>query len=575
MVPLFEIKTDARAKAHGVWTGRAEGQSVNVHVVNPNLITPHDYLWYQCPRQALKIMQADPKWINKEDPKDHCRPLHHASSFGFLEVVEWLLANGAEVDARAYNDFSPLALANDPQVVRAILRYKPTDKDCAATFFRAPLENAAEQVATGGSNAKKWREIVQLMLDAGASYSLQVAACLNDVARLRDALNKDARLVNSLEGSRYSPLRIAARHGHTQICKVLLRNNADPNDWENGRGFPILVDAIKHPTVVKLLIDAGADLKTRISLRGFRSGAWIIKDEATALHFAAEAGALETVKLLLDAGVDVNAKDTEGQTALDIAARCGQGTVAHLVASRMGTAEACDKGRRALLREFVFSAKSDRLKLALQEKVVADIFAREGPTFMWLAAREVTVAKTKRQQEANARNLEIIETLSGLGIPIDMYAAITSDNRARVQELLKADPALGKSKDQDKQPILQRATTLDRRAVAALLLGVGADANDPNADGYTALHSAAFWGRPEIAKLLIERGADVNARAKNGLTPLHEAVRLRSVEVARLLVASGAKADATDNDGQTPLSLARLGEELEMIKLLGEKGGKK
>ncbi|MBI3411361.1 MAG: ankyrin repeat domain-containing protein [Planctomycetes bacterium] len=414
------------------------------------------------------------------------------------------------------------------------------------------------------------------MLDAGAPYSLQVAAYLNDVGRVRNALKENPDLANALEGSKHTPLRIAARHGRVEICKILLEHKADPNDWENGTGYPILADAIEHPAVVKLLLDAGADVKTRISWRAGKTGRWTIDDEATALHFAAQHGAIESVKLLLDAGIDVSAKDARGQTALDIAARCGQGEVAHLLASRMGTAEARDKGWRALLQQLVFSAESDRLKKVLTEKGVADVFAREGPAFMRSAAYQVRFAETKRHEKENARNLATIETLHGHGIPIDIYSAITSDNIARVKELLKADPAIAKSKDQDKRPVLHRAVTLDRRAMIVLLLDAGADANVSDSEGYTTLHSAAFWGRPEIAKLLIERRADVNARAKDGFTPLHEAARVGSVAVARLLVAGGAKVNATDNEGRTPLNWAgRNGEEPAMIDLLIESGGKK
>ncbi|MBI3411362.1 MAG: hypothetical protein HY040_23800 [Planctomycetes bacterium] len=125
IVPLFQIKADAQTKEHDVWTGRVEGGAVKVRVVNPKLTTPHDYLWNQCPKQALKMMQADKTWINKKDPEYSCTPLHHASRFGFVDVVEWMLANGADVDARAYNNFSPLYFADEPQVVRSILRHKP------------------------------------------------------------------------------------------------------------------------------------------------------------------------------------------------------------------------------------------------------------------------------------------------------------------------------------------------------------------------------------------------------------------------------------------------------------------
>ncbi len=99
IVPLFQIKADAQTREHGVWTGRVEGQAVKVRVIDPKLTTPHQYLWNQCPRQVLKMMKADRTWINKKDPEGRCTPLDHASRFGFVEVVEWLLANGADVDA--------------------------------------------------------------------------------------------------------------------------------------------------------------------------------------------------------------------------------------------------------------------------------------------------------------------------------------------------------------------------------------------------------------------------------------------------------------------------------------------
>jgi cytohesin len=573
IVPIFEIKADAQGKKQGVWIGRVEGEPVTVRVVNPNYTTPHDYLWNQCPKQALKIMKADPRWINKQDPKDRCTPLHHASRFGFVEVIEWLLANGADVDARAYNDFSPLYFADKPAVVQAILRHRPKDRERAAEFFRQPLQHAAAGVTSGGPGAKKWREIVQLMVDAGAPYTLEIAAYLNDLPRIREALQKDPRLATSADGAR--SLRVAAAEGHTKICKVLLAHKADPNDWANGTGYPILVPAIRHPAVVKLLLEAGADIKTRISWRAPKTGGWIIDDEATALHFAAKDGAVESTKLLLDAGVDINARDTRGQTALDIAVRCKQGEVAHLVASRMGTAEAPNKGWRTLFHQLVLTGKWDRLGEVLRDKDVADLFAREGPTLMTAAAYQIRVAQTRKHEEDNARYLTIIKTLHERGIPINLVAAITIDDVARVKELLKAEPALASSMDEGKTPLIHRAVMFDRRAIVDLLLGAGADANDADASGYTALHWAAFWGRPEIAKRLLQRGAKVNARASGGFTPLHEAARLGSVAVARELLAAGADVNAVDSRGRTPLScVGAHGERAEMIELLTRKGGK-
>jgi ankyrin repeat protein len=58
---------------------------------------------------------------------------------------------------------------------------------------------------------------------------------------------------------------------------------------------------------------------------------WIVGDEATPLHFAAENGATESARLLLTAGVKVDTKDSEEQTPLHLAALFGQGDVARLL----------------------------------------------------------------------------------------------------------------------------------------------------------------------------------------------------------------------------------------------------
>jgi ankyrin repeat protein len=40
-------------------------------------------------------------------------PVHAAAAFGRLGMAEWLIANGAKIDAPSYNGKTPMALAID------------------------------------------------------------------------------------------------------------------------------------------------------------------------------------------------------------------------------------------------------------------------------------------------------------------------------------------------------------------------------------------------------------------------------------------------------------------------------
>ena len=88
--------------------------------------------------------------------------------------------------------------------------------------------------------------------------------------------------------------------------------------------------------------------------------------------------------------------------------------------------------------------------------------------------------------------------------------------------------------------------------IAALLIEQGADADETDHFGNTALHLAL--GYPDMITLLLQNGANVNAKNALGNTPLHLAVRDRRAVEA--LLAAGAKANARNGLDKTPLHYA-------------------
>ncbi len=111
-------------------------------------------------------------------------------------------------------------------------------------------------------------------------------------------------------------------------------------------------------------------------------------------------------------------------------------------------------------------------------------------------------------------------------------------------------------------PVADAAMRGDVETVRTLLRE-GADVNEAQGDGMTALHWAAHHGDAELAEILLYAGAKPDAGTRIGrYTPLHIAAREAKAAVVDVLLEAGADVDAVSaNSGATPLHLgARSGD---------------
>ena len=115
-----------------------------------------------------------------------------------------------------------------------------------------------------------------------------------------------------------------------------------------------------------------------------------------------------------------------------------------------------------------------------------------------------------------------------------------------------------------------------------ILLEKGADINAKDNYGWTPLVQAIHECEcgcececsKEVIKILLEKGADINAKDNYGRTPLMHAIQYGcSEEVIKILLEKGADINAKDNYGRTPLMHAiQYGCSEEVIKILLDKG---
>lgn len=201
----------------------------------------------------------------------------------------------------------------------ADLRLPEAARNQDAKAVRSLLTQKADVNArsSDGSTALLWlahwndADTADLLLKAGADANTAndfgmtplSQACINGSFEFVRLLLKSSANPNTAIATGETPLMTCAKTGNVDAVRLLVEYGAAINAKEPAQGQTALMWAAaeRHSDVVRALIDAHADLKARS------------KDGFTAIHFAARVADLESVKLLLAAGVDVNMQTQTGQ----------------------------------------------------------------------------------------------------------------------------------------------------------------------------------------------------------------------------------------------------------------------
>jgi ankyrin repeat protein len=213
--------------------------------------------------------------VNAKD-NNQWTPLHVAAKYGKTKVAKLLIEQGADVNAKDKYQLTPLHVAAyyDQTEVAKLLIEKGADVNAKDNNQWTPLHQAA-------SNGKT--EVAKLLIEKGAD-------------------------VNARSGIQETPLHQAASNGKTEVAKLLIEKGADVNAKNKYQEAPLHRAAYYGQTeVAKLLIEKGADVNAKN------------RYQDAPLYWAASNGKTEVAKLLIEMGADVNAKDMDGRTALTIA----------------------------------------------------------------------------------------------------------------------------------------------------------------------------------------------------------------------------------------------------------------
>jgi len=430
--------------------------------------------------------------------------------------------------------------AGDARQVRSLLQ-AGARPEAANRYGMTPLALAA---ASGNT------ELLALLVESGASVNAADAA-------LRDG---------------QTTLMLAARTGRADAIDLLVRHGADPKAVERRTGTTALMWAAlaDRGDAIRALVRAGADLDARSALTAFPHtppgvigdaleegvsyvGQTVLpKGHWTALMYAARQGARTAVAALAGAGADVNATDPDGATALALAVINGHADVAALLLEKGADPNVAD---RTGMTPLYAAVDLHTMQLG---------FGRPDP-LPSVVAGSVDMVKTLLSHGANpnarltARILKRVYTAGdgrlGKGATPYMRAARAGDV-ALMKILLAAgaDPSL--TQDNGNSPLLLAAGLgfrgpiggTEKMALEAIAFSLehGADINEINAAGDTAVHIAATTNFQEsgtsagslaTVTFLAEHGAKFDVRNKQGRTALESVLRAKehSEEIAAYL----------------------------------------
>ena len=417
--------------------------------------------------QALRAAIARKADVNAPQA-DGSTALHWAVERDDLEAADLLIAAGARVAARTREGVTPIQLAAVNGSAALLERLVRAGADVNAPLtptgdtplmmaartgktdaIRVLLEAGAQvnaQESWGGTTPLLWAvseghsDAATLLIDAGADVNARshyVAAANGRGFEGRTPVGgRTEAKPEEFASGWLTPLMLAAREGHLELTRILLRSGADINAGA-GDGKTALSIAIFNGnyTLASLLVDNQADVN-KADVQRFTPLFWAVdrRNMETAPNFPwmVTADPMPLIRRLLDAGADPNA------------------IVNNTPRGRMREGSPRIVFATSLMRA-AFAADLELVTLLLDRGADPKIVSRDGETMLSAAAGLAFIHGYHRGKSPEER-LQVVKLFVGLGNDVNqpddygitpLMAAANDGNIGVIRYLIEAGADLG------------------------------------------------------------------------------------------------------------------------------------
>ena len=290
----------------------------------------------------------------------------------------------------------------------------------------------------------------------------------------------------------------------------------------------------------------------------------------TPLMYAVDADNVDTVRILLDHGVEVTARDGRGWNVLHLAASQGRCELIDEVHKKYpaGEIDSQDTDGKSALMIAAENGHLESLELLRGYGADPGVLDNEGRTALHLAATSSHTHVVHSLLQAGADSSIADKTgntalhLAAMKGQVDIVTDILRSPAAA--DLLNAKGGMW-----DRTP-LAYAVEKTHSDTVRVLLQAGADPGITSENGNTAIHLAAAIGQVDIMKDILRLHSNANLlNAKGGTsqaTALTYAVDKSHVDISRVLLRAGADPSIVDMNGNSALHIAAARGEVNIVK---------